>query len=172
MLPDGPKPPRRVGRLLPPILVGLLVLGAAGVFIVLRPQAGATTTPQLEMTPTTAPTVTPTPQPTNTPAPQATNTPLPAAPAHLGVSPTQTVEYCSNGQWPNALTVHNTGGRTLSWSATASAAGVTLSPATGSLAPGASKSVSLGGQVPAPGNAFSVHFTSNGGSATVTISCQ
>jgi hypothetical protein len=84
----------------------------------------------------------------------------------------QTAEYCSTGQWPNALTVHNSGGQTLSWSATASAPGVTLSPAGGSEAAGASESVNLGGQGPAPGDTFSVQFTSNGGSATVTISCQ
>jgi hypothetical protein len=118
------------------------------------------------------PTATATLQPTATAttAPQPTNTPLPPPP-QLTVSPTQTTAFCLNNTYP-AITVKNTGGQQLNWSATgpSTPAVVTPSPANGLLDPGASQTINVSGSSPGP--TVSIQFTSNGGSATVTYTCQ
>src|SRR5262249_32075834 len=116
-----------------------------------------TTTPQatdaslIQPTATTAPVA---PQPTKTPQPQ---------PPHLSVAPLQATAFCLNGSYP-LLTVKNTGGKTLSWSASGpSNPPITLTPANGSLAPGASQAVTVTGQHPGP--TVTIAFTGNGGNA-------
>jgi hypothetical protein len=118
----------------------------------------ATDAPLIQPTTTTAPVA---PQPTNTPQPQ---------PPQLSVAPLQATAFCLNGSYPS-LTVKNTGGKTLIWSASGpSNPPVTLTPANGSLAPGASKTVAVSGQHPGP--SVTIAFTGNGGNATVTFTCQ
>lgn len=101
------------------------------------------------------------------PAPTATNAPL--AP-QLSVGSSGGTVNCLLGSWPT-LTVSNSGGGNLSWSATTSDENfVTATPSSGSLAAGAQKTVKLAGILHL-GNQLRVTFTSNGGGATVTISC-
>jgi hypothetical protein len=115
----------------------------------------ATNTPLTQPTATTAPTVA---QPTKTPQP-----------AHLTVTPLQASAFCTNGQYPS-VTVKNTGSKTLNWSASGpSTPPLTVTPANGSLAPGASKTVAVSGQHPGP--TVTITFTSNGGNGTVTYTC-
>jgi hypothetical protein len=133
-------------------------------------QATATLTRQPTATVALLPTATATLQPTATAttAPQPTNTPLPPPP-QLNVSPAQTPVYCLNGQYPD-ITVTNTGGQQLNWSATGPTnPDVTLNPASGSLPPGQSQTVKVSGSRPPP--TVSIQFTSNGGNATVTYTC-
>jgi hypothetical protein len=127
--------------------------------------------------PSTIPTATPVPtQPTATPttAPPTTVPPtattVPQNPPVLTVRPQKTTAFCSNNSYPNTITVANSGSGTLNWSATAPS-GVTLTPSSGSLAAGASQTVALSGAYTAT-TSFVVHFTSNGGSADVTIECE
>ena len=133
-------------------------------------QANATPTATLQL-----PTATPVPQPTNTPRPQPTNTPVP--PGHLVVSPTQLTGFCINGimsSSPVKFTVRNTGGRSLTWTATkaASATSITVSPTTGSLGPGASKTISVYGQYGGPMFTIAVAGSGSTGGATVTVICH
>jgi hypothetical protein len=128
-------------------------------------QPTATATPPGASEPTATPTSVPTP-----PAPTPTATSVPQHPPKLSVTPTSLREYCSYNSYPNTITVMNSGSGTLNWSATAPS-GVTLTPSSGSLAAGASQTVTLSGSFTSA-NTFDVHFTSNGGSATVVISCQ
>jgi hypothetical protein len=114
-------------------------------------------------------TPTPTPSPTATPPPTATAAP---AAAKISVTPSTADAFCLNGQYP-PITVKNSGGGTLSWSAQASDQAVTVNPNQGSLAAGASKSLTISGSHPAPpGSTLSINFTSNGGNATVTFTCK
>jgi hypothetical protein len=89
------------------------------------------------------------------------------------VNPTDTVEYCAVGQWPNAITVGNTGSSSLTWSATAPQ-GVTLTPASGTLSAGSSNSPTIQ-QVQISGKStqaqLTLSFTSSSGNATVNITC-
>lgn len=89
------------------------------------------------------------------------------------VNPTDTVEYCAVGQWPNAITVGNTGSASLTWSATAPQ-GVTLTPASGTLSAGSSDSPTIQ-QVQISGKStqaqVTLSFTSGSGNAAVNITC-
>ncbi len=128
------------------------------------PVATAAPSPTALASPTPASHLSPTPQkhPTATPQPQS--------PPKLNVGPNPVIEYCGNGQWPNTLTVRNKGGGTLTWQASApNAPGVQLSSTSSSLKAGASKVITLSGQW---GQSFIISFTSNGGQASVTVTCQ
>jgi len=87
------------------------------------------------------------------------------------VSPAQASAFCLNNQYPS-ITVKNTGGQTLHWTAAgpSSPAVVTPSPASGSLAPGKTQTVSVSGSSPGP--TVAIHFGGNGGTATVTFTCH
>ncbi|MEU7556160.1 hypothetical protein AB0B01_28170 [Streptomyces sp. NPDC044571] len=105
--------------------------------------------------------------------PSQSSTPAPAAATVLTLRPTSVQEYCANGQWPKTLSVRNSGGGNLNWSIGQVPAGVTVSQAGGSLAADASQVITLGGrteQQPANGR-FVIGFSSNGGSAQVTVNC-
>jgi len=124
-------------------------------------------------TPATTPTTpTPTPSPTVPAAPTATPsltaTAAPAA-AKISVSPTSADAFCGNGQYP-PISVKNIGGGTLNWSAQASDQAATLNPNQGSLAAGASQSLTISGSHPGP--SLNITFASNGGNATVTFTCH
>jgi hypothetical protein len=127
-------------------------------------------TAQPTATPTPAGVGVPTPTPTSVLVPHPTPTSVPQNPPKISVTPTATSEYCANDSYPNSITVMNAGSGTLTWSATAPS-GVTLTPSSGSLAAGASQTVTLTGSFTSA-NSFVVHFTSNGGPASVTITCQ
>ncbi len=117
------------------------------------------------------PTPTPPAQPTATPVPQQpTATPVPQNPPVLTLRPSKTTAFCSQGGYPNDITVANTGGSTLTWSATGPS-GITITPSSGSLSASTSQTVKLSGIVAGVAS-FTIHFTSNGGSADVTIECQ
>jgi len=137
-------------------------------------QANATATATLAQA--TVATVTPVPQATNTPRPQPTNTPhsqptrtaAPAAKLNINAQPNA---FCYNGQYP-PITVKNTGGSTLNWTASSGSAGVTVSPASGSLAPGAMKILTVSGPVPPTIATVSITVKSNGGNLKITFTCQ
>ncbi len=113
-------------------------------------------------------TATPTPTPT---APPPTATAAPAA-AKISVTPASADAFCLNGTYPT-ITVKNVGGGTLNWGAQASDQAVSVNPNQGSLAAGASKSLTISGSHPAPpGSTLSINFTSNGGNASVTFTCR
>ena len=93
-----------------------------------------------------------------------------AAP-HLVTSPDQTTTVtCSGSQvsYP-PVTLLNTGGSALTWQASASA-GAAVSPASGSVAAGASQRLSVSQRGPTQ-KATSVSITSNGGNSTVRFTC-
>jgi hypothetical protein len=180
-----PPPPARPRRKLAIILALILAIlgggvalamggGLTGILSSVYPQAGGSTAPQSGATATVAPTVTPSSRPTATAsaAPQPTNTPAGQPAPRLGVSPTQVTEVCVQGAWREPLTVSNSGGQTLNWSATpdSTAPGVTLTPSSGSLGPGAAQTITFDGT--GPRDHFTVSFTSNGGSVSVAITCS
>jgi hypothetical protein len=112
----------------------------------------------------TAPTPQLTAVPTQKPAPKAT----PIPPPRLRVSPQQATGNCTLGQYP-ALVVTNSGGGQLTWAASTSDLLVHATPASGTLAAGQSRSVTLSGIH--IGKTWTVTFSGNGGGATVTITC-
>jgi hypothetical protein len=135
------------------------------------PAPTATTQAVLAATVTSVPVPTDTPvaPPTNTLPPQPTNTPVPPPPL-LSVTPSQASAFCLNNSYPS-ITVKNTGGQTLNWSASGpSSPPVTPSPASASLAPGATQTVTVSGSHPGP--TVVIQFTGNGGSTTVTFLCK
>jgi hypothetical protein len=103
----------------------------------------------------------PTPAPTTQPT-QAPN------PPKLSVTASSSSAFCLNGQYPT-ITIKNTGGGTLTWSGSGPSP-VTLSPSSGSLAPGSSTVVNVSGSHPGP--TVTITITSNGGNATVTFNCS
>jgi hypothetical protein len=109
-----------------------------------------------------------TPQPTavpkQKPAPKAT----PIPPPRLRVSPQQATGNCVLGQYPG-LMVKNGGGGQLTWAASTSDLLVHATPASGTLAAGQSRAVTLSGIH--VGKTLTVTFSGNGGGATVTITC-
>ncbi len=111
--------------------------------------------------------------PTSPAAPTATGAPAaPAAPTFL-VSDQNVTEACSSGLWPASITIGNTGGTPLNWSATAPQ-GVTLAPSSGTLPAGSQNSPSLQ-QLQLSGtysqSEFNVAFTRTGGNASVKVTC-
>lgn len=115
--------------------------------------------------PTATPTATPTPI-NPSPTPTATQ-----APPHLSVSPAGTTDVtCATLpiSYPT-VTVKNTGGGTLQWQVTATNANVTVSPASGSLGAGQPQTLAVS-QTSGSGGT-DLHFTSNGGSATISFEC-
>ena len=143
--------------------------GAGGGGIAPTPGPGTpvtTTTPGADATTTVTggsggaiPTATDIGAPTATPAPQ------------LSVSPLTASGNCVLGSWPK-LTVRNTGGGRLSWSATTSdKTFVKASPSSSTLDAGAQVTVTLSGALHL-GNQLKVTFSSNGGSAMAIISCR
>lgn len=132
-------------------------------------QMTATATALPEPTATSVP-VAPPPQSTKTPRPQPSITPQPS-PAHLSVTPQPTTAFCANGQFPS-LSVKNTGGKTLTWSASGpDNPPITVKPSNGSLAPGAKKTVAVSGPYPT-GPSVIIAFASNGGNVSVTYTCS
>jgi hypothetical protein len=133
------------------------------------PAATATNIPIPTNTPAALPTNTLPPQPTKTQPPKPTNTPVPQPP-HLSVTPSQASAFCLNNSYPS-ITVKNTGGQTLNWTASGpSSPPVMPSPVSGSLAPGATQTVTVSGSHPGP--TVTIQFTGNGGNAAVTYTCQ
>jgi hypothetical protein len=104
--------------------------------------------------------------PTPTPGPTATATPAPAP--KLSVSADSSA-FCLNGQYPT-ITVVNSGGGTLTWSAKPSYSGMTVTPSSGTLSATEAQVVTVSGSAPPPTE--SVSFTSNGGNATITFNCK
>ncbi len=107
--------------------------------------------------------------------PPATVTPTqdPTQPK-LSVSPTTTTEKCSTGTWPNNITVKNVGGAssTLTWSVGTLPSGVFATPNTGSLATSdPPANIQLSGMTNASFT-FNITSTNNGGSQTVSITCN
>lgn len=140
----------------------------------LAPLPASTPTPppaQPTATPTPASVSNPTPTPTSVLVPPPpTPTQMPQDPPKLTVTPSATAEYCANNSYPNSITVTNTGSGTLNWNATGPS-GVTLTPSSGALSAGASQMVSLTGSF-TDASSFVIHFTSNGGAVSVTVTCQ
>lgn len=121
--------------------------------------APTTTTHPAQPSPTALPTVTPT----------ATIAPTPI-PAQLSVSPLEETGKCLLGRYGD-LTLKNSGGSDLTWSATTSDASIKLDPASGTLAAGATQTVTVKG-IDIGKSSFTVTFTGNGGDATVTVTCS
>ena len=123
--------------------------------------------------PTVTPTIAPTPTPTPTPPPIPTPTPTPPPiPAHLSVGPTGTTSvncFGSSVAYPK-ITIGNTGGKTMNWSASTTVSGASLSSGSGLVAPGGSQQVSVSQGGPTS-TATNVNISSNGGSATVSFTC-
>jgi hypothetical protein len=96
----------------------------------------------------------------------------PADPA-LAVTPSPMSGFCANGQWPTSLTVKNTGGGNLAWTAQKPAAAIdlTVTPTSGVVAAGATQSVALSGTYGGVAS-FVLSFASNGGASDVTVQCQ
>jgi hypothetical protein len=104
-------------------------------------------------------------------APNGTNPVVSAGPA-LAVSPTQPQPVtCSAARlsYP-AILISNSGVQTLTWQATVSGSGATISPSTSSLAGGASQALQLSQPGPVS-SAATVSVTSNGGAAGVVFTC-
>ena len=134
--------------------------------------AAATAAAQTLTAPTATALPSPTAVPTATATATATATITPTAapePAQMSVSPKRTSARCLLGQYPD-LTVENSGGADLTWTAATSDAAVQVSPAGGTLAAGATQTVSLSGSH--FGKTLTVMFSGNGGDATVTITCK
>jgi hypothetical protein len=106
--------------------------------------------------------------PSPTPKPTATATALPLPP-QLSVSPQEATAQCLVGRYPD-LAASNRGGGELNWTAATSDAAVRANPASGTLAAGAVQTVMLSGLH--VGQALTVTFSSDGGDATVTITCR
>jgi hypothetical protein len=109
------------------------------------------------------------------PAPTFT-TPIPDSPPAdpvISIAPSSMNGFCSNGSWPTSLTVKNTGGGNLAWTATkpAAATDLTVTPASGVVAAGATQSVALSGTYGGVAS-FVLSFASNGGASDVTVTCQ
>lgn len=126
-----------------------------------------TPAPPTVILPTTTPTPTRVPPTaTFTPVPPTpTLTPTPQPPARLAVTPASGSRLAV----PGTVTITNTGGQNLTWSAKVNN-GYTLSVSSGTLAPG--KSVGVAVSPPPPGAAAppdgALSITSNGGSASLT----
>src|SRR5690348_4497940 len=124
-------------------IVGAIVVVAllVGVLVLPRLTSSGTGTSTVHGAPTATSATSGAVQPTSTIGEStAVATGAPTQPTTLPtfvVNPTDTVEYCAAGQWPNAITVGNTGSASLTWSATAPQ-GVTLTPASGTLSAGSS----------------------------------
>src|SRR5262249_49712521 len=103
--------------------------------------------------------------PTATVPPTATSTS--AKPPRLSVTSLPGTATCASLMGVS-IAVKNTGGKTLHWQASAPGS-VILTPASGSLALNASQTVAVNGQAP---GSFNVDFTSDGGQAIATISCN
>lgn len=90
----------------------------------------------------------------------------------ISVTPNPVKAFCSNGSFPNALTVKNVGGGNLAWNVTkpSDATNLVVTPTSGIVAAGASGVVTLGGQY-ANGN-FVLSFDGNGGKTDVTVQCE
>lgn len=137
------------------------------------PGAGTTVTVGVGVTPSASTTVTTTPSVTAT-ATATTTTPedtaTPAPPPVLSVSPTTANASCLTGNYPT-ITVLNTGGSPLNWSASsASSPPLVITPASGTIAPGSTAQVTIGGTIVRLSVVF--NFTSsNGGKGTVTFTC-
>jgi hypothetical protein len=74
---------------------------------------------------------------------------VPSAVVALHVTQSDSAANCAGGAYPT-ITVTNTGGQALQWSANTQDSSVTATPSSGSLAAGASVTVSLGGATSAP----------------------
>jgi hypothetical protein len=93
-------------------------------------------------------------------------------PPKMSVSPTGTTAVNCFGAsvgYP-AITVSNTGGQTLSWSATSSNGAASVSPDAGALSPGGSQQLHVS-QAGPTSTATNMSISSNGGNATVSFTC-
>lgn len=90
----------------------------------------------------------------------------------ISVTPNPVKAFCSNGSFPNALTVKNVGGGNLAWNVTkpTDATNLIVTPPSGILAAGASSIVTLGGQY--ANGTFVLGFGGNGGKSDVTVQCE
>lgn len=122
---------------------------------------------------TTTPTGAATPGSTTGTQPGAasTATATPVAP-RLTISPTSvTLASCTTLTSYPSIQVQNTGGGRLTWQATPSDSHVQVQPGSGELEAGEPQNVTLSSNE-ILGSSFTVNFTSNGGSATLTVTCQ
>ena len=99
---------------------------------------------------------------------------LPAAaptvgPPALSVFVGEGAANCAAGSYPT-VTITNTGHQTVSWSARANNSGVTVTPASGSLAAGASTTVMISGRA-TTASVFTITFTVQGSQALAKIAC-
>ncbi len=98
--------------------------------------------------------------------------PAPAAtigPAALSVRVGEGTANCAAGSYPT-VTITNTLQQAVSWSAQVNDAGVTVTPASGSLDAGASTTVTLSGRATTP-TFFTVTFTAQGSQNLAKIAC-
>jgi len=134
-------------------------VGENGVSAATRSATAPTATIQpAQQSPTALPTITPT----------ATITPTPVPP-QLSVSPLEETGQCLLGRYGD-LTIKNSGGSDLTWSATASHTSIKLDPTSGTLAAGATQTITVKG-IDLGKSSFTMTFTGNGGDATVTVTC-
>jgi BACON domain-containing protein len=149
----GPRPTFPLGLCTASLIV-LVVLSACGLFGSADSEAVAT--PTLGIFQITARPLSPT---------------VPPAPAQLSVSPGGPVSVSCNQSPVATVTVRNSGGGSLNWAASASAgANVTATPSSGTLNGGQEQTVTFEGKPTQ--SAFSITFTSNGGSRTVQVTCK
>jgi hypothetical protein len=90
-------------------------------------------------------------------------------PAALSVRMGDGAANCATGSYPT-VTISNTTQQAVSWSASVNDAGVTVTPASGSLDAGASTEVRISGQATAT-TFFTVTFTAQGAQALAKIAC-
>jgi uncharacterized membrane protein YhaH (DUF805 family) len=83
----------------------------------------------------------------------------------LRVSPTSATASCALGEYP-PISIRNTGQTAIQWSAITKVAGITLTPASGTLQPGASQAIAISGTA---SGAFTIFFPST--ALIVTITC-
>jgi hypothetical protein len=100
--------------------------------------------------------------------------PLPAptptvGPPALTVRVGDSTANCATGSYP-AVTITNATQQTVSWSASVNDPGITVSPASGTLAPGAIASVAIAGHATAR-TFFTIIFSALGSQSIAKIAC-
>jgi hypothetical protein len=98
---------------------------------------------------------------------QAMSNPAASSPV-LDVSVAAGIANCAAGTYP-AVTITNTSGQTVAWSASANDPDIMLLPAGGSLGPGASTMVTVSGKTTA--TFFSIVFTAQGTQSVAKFAC-
>jgi hypothetical protein len=160
------------GGLVGGVLISLLALTGLGVILAHAWTPGATTQPVIvALTSTTVPTATTAPTATilATATVPPTATVAPVKPPKLGVTAPQGAVKYGGSDWAT-IVVKNTGGKPLHWQASAPGS-VIPTPASGTLTPNATQTVTLNGQYPST-QSFNVTVTSDGGQAAAAITCS